>query len=95
MQFVAIADVKESVRESVKSYVDGIYGNKECEMIHDVAELLPRKDIDALLIATSDRWHGPMACGRRRAERTCTARAWRHVHHGELRRSPKTCAAMA
>ena len=61
VQFVAIADVKESVRESVKSYVDNIYGNKECEMIHDVAELLPRKDIDALLTATSDRWHGPMA----------------------------------
>ena len=61
VQFVAIADVKESVRENVKSYVDGIYGNKECEMVHDAAELLPRKDIDALLIATSDRWHGPMA----------------------------------
>src|ERR1700692_688066 len=61
VQFVAIADVKESVREGVKSYVDGIYGNKECEMIHDVAELLPRKDIDALLIATSDRWQRPLA----------------------------------
>jgi len=61
VHFVAIADVKESVRENVKSYVDGVYGNKECEMVRDVAELLPRNDIDALLIATSDRWHGPMA----------------------------------
>jgi predicted dehydrogenase len=60
VQFVAIADVKESARENVKSYVDGYYGNNSCQMHRDAAELLARKDIDALLIATSDRWHGPM-----------------------------------
>ena len=61
VQFVAIADVRESARENVKSYVDGYYGNNACQMLRDPAELLARKDIDALLIATSDRWHGPMA----------------------------------
>jgi predicted dehydrogenase len=30
-------------------------------MYRDPAEILARPDIDALLIATSDRWHGPMA----------------------------------
>ena len=60
VQFVAIADVKESARENVKSYVDGYYGNNACQMHRDAAEVLARKDIDALLIATSDRWHGPM-----------------------------------
>jgi predicted dehydrogenase len=60
VQFVAIADVQERAREAVKSYVDGFYKNTACQMLRDPAELLARKDIDALLIATSDRWHGPM-----------------------------------
>ncbi|MCE5310731.1 MAG: Gfo/Idh/MocA family oxidoreductase [Acidobacteriales bacterium] len=60
VQFVAIADVKESARENVKSFVDRHYGNNACQMYRDPADLLARKDIDALLIATSDRWHGPM-----------------------------------
>ncbi|MCC7174516.1 MAG: Gfo/Idh/MocA family oxidoreductase [Bryobacterales bacterium] len=61
VQFVAIADVQESSREAVKSFVDGYYSNNDCQMYRDPADLLARQDIDALLIATSDRWHGPMA----------------------------------
>jgi len=61
VRFVAIADVRESAREAVKSAVDSYYKNHDCVMYRDPAELLARKDIDALLIATSDRWHGPMA----------------------------------
>ncbi|MCC6856982.1 MAG: Gfo/Idh/MocA family oxidoreductase [Bryobacterales bacterium] len=61
VRFVAIADIRESARENVKSYVDRHYKNNECKMYRDPAELLERKDIDALLITTSDRWHGPMA----------------------------------
>lgn len=61
VRFVAIADVRESAREEVKSFVDNHYGNTDCKMYRDPAELLARPDIDALLIATSDRWHGPMA----------------------------------
>jgi Oxidoreductase family, C-terminal alpha/beta domain/Oxidoreductase family, NAD-binding Rossmann fold len=61
VRFVAIADVRESARESVKSYVDRHYKNNDCKMYRDPAELLAHKDIDALLITTSDRWHGPMA----------------------------------
>ena len=61
VKFVAIADVRESAREMVKSTVDGYYKNNDCQMYKDPAEILARKDIDALLIATSDRWHGPMA----------------------------------
>jgi predicted dehydrogenase len=60
VQFVAIADVRESAREAVKSYVDGFYKNNACEMLRDPEQMLARKDIDALLIATSDRWHGTM-----------------------------------
>lgn len=61
VKFVAIADVRDSAREMVKSAVDKHYGNNECVMHKDPAEILARKDIDALLIATSDRWHGLMA----------------------------------
>ena len=61
VKFVAIADVRESAREMVKSTVDNYYKNNDCKMYRDPAEILARPDIDALLIATSDRWHGPMA----------------------------------
>lgn len=61
VKFVGVADVREDAREMVKSTVDGYYGNNECKMYRDPAEILARPDVDALLIATSDRWHGPMA----------------------------------
>lgn len=61
VRFAAIADIRDSARETVKSTVDNYYKNNDCVMYCDPAELLARKDIDCLLIATSDRWHGPMA----------------------------------
>ncbi|MCC7176266.1 MAG: Gfo/Idh/MocA family oxidoreductase [Bryobacterales bacterium] len=60
VEFVAVADIRESARETIKSYVDGYYKRDACQMYRDPEQLLARKDIDAVLIATSDRWHGPM-----------------------------------
>jgi hypothetical protein len=58
VQFVAICDAKRASRESVKRVVDGQYGNSDCKMYADMREFLAsRPDIDALLIATGDRWH--------------------------------------
>jgi len=58
VQFVAICDAKKSQREAVKRIVDTKYGNKDCAMYRDMREFLAqRTDIDALLIATGDRWH--------------------------------------
>ena len=54
---VAIADVQASRRDAGKSLVDGHYGNSDCVLYRDFRELLDRKDIDAVLIATGDRWH--------------------------------------
>lgn len=59
VQCVAIADVQSNRRNAGKKLVDETYGNTECRLYEDFRELLDRKDIDAVLIATGDRWHGP------------------------------------
>lgn len=57
VQFVAVCDVRNERREEIKSLADKKYGNRDCAAYSDMFELLARPDIDAVLIATSDRWH--------------------------------------
>ena len=57
VQFVAIADCQDDRREAVKDMADKKYGNQDCAMYRDFREMLARQDIDAVLIATGDRWH--------------------------------------
>jgi predicted dehydrogenase len=57
VQFTAICDVQRSRREQVKKMADSKYGNTDCAMYRDMFELLARRDIDAVLIATGDHWH--------------------------------------
>jgi len=57
VQFVAICDAQRNRREAVKATADAHYGNKDCAVYRDMHELLARPDIDAVLIATGDRWH--------------------------------------
>jgi len=57
VQFVAICDVKEARRLTIKRKADDLYGNKDCAMYRDMRELLARPDIDAVLIATGPNWH--------------------------------------
>lgn len=57
VQFTAVCDVRKVRREAAKATVDGKYGNKDCAVHVDLRELLARPDIDAVLIATGDRWH--------------------------------------
>jgi predicted dehydrogenase len=59
VQCVAICDVQASRREAGKALVDRHYGHSDCTPFRDFRELLARKDIDAVLIATGDRWHAP------------------------------------
>ncbi len=59
IQCVAIADVQESRRAAGKKLVDEHYGNQSCELYRDFRELLDRDDIDAVIVATGDRWHAP------------------------------------
>jgi hypothetical protein len=58
VQFVAICDLRKDRREAVKAIVDKHNGNNDCKMYPEMREYLAeRPDIDALLIATGDRWH--------------------------------------
>ncbi len=54
---VAIADVQKSRRDAGNQLVDKHYGDNDCKLYRDFRELLDRKDIDAVLVATGDRWH--------------------------------------
>ena len=57
VQFVAICDVRRERRDAIKAMADAHYGNQDCARYVDMKEMLARPDIDAVLIATSDRWH--------------------------------------
>lgn len=57
VQFVAVADVQKARRDAAKAMADARNGNTDCATYADFRELLARQDIDAVLIATGDRWH--------------------------------------
>ncbi len=61
VQFVAVCDVKEARRKSVKAMADKHHGNSDCKTYIDYREILDRKDIDSVLIATGPNWHATMA----------------------------------
>jgi len=67
VQFVAVCDVQKDRRDRAKATVDRTYGGKDCAAYRDFRELLARGDLDAVLIATGDRWHTPAAVRAMRA----------------------------
>jgi len=54
---LAIADVQAKRRDAGKLLVDTAYGNQDLQLHRDFRELLDRPDIDAVIVATGDRWH--------------------------------------
>ena len=58
VQWVAVCDALKDRREAAKNKVDSKYGNKDCALYADLRQLLAeRTDVEAVLIATGDRWH--------------------------------------
>ena len=78
LQCVAVCDVKRSARDRAKRMADERYENKDCQTYRDLRELLDRKDIDAVMIATGPNWHAAAASLAARAgkdmycEKPCT-----------------------
>jgi len=61
VRILAICDVRRDNRERAKATTDAFYGNTDCTAYRDYRELLARQDIDAVYIATGDRWHAQMS----------------------------------
>jgi hypothetical protein len=58
VRFVAVCDVDKGRREAAKRMVDETNGSKDCAAYIDMRQLFAeRPDVEAVLIATGDRWH--------------------------------------
>jgi len=58
---VAACDVDQSHLRDVVGVVNKHYKNKDCRAYHDFRELMARPDIDAVMLAVPDHWHGLIA----------------------------------
>jgi hypothetical protein len=59
VRVVAVCDVHKGNREAARNHVNARYGNQDCTAYRDLRELLAKPGLDAVLIATGDRWHAP------------------------------------
>lgn len=57
VQWVAVSDARADRLASAKELIDTHYGTTACQAFGDFRELLACKAIDAVLIATGNRWH--------------------------------------
>jgi predicted dehydrogenase len=58
VQWVAVCDVRKGQRDAAKHVVDRKQGTKDCAVYYDLRRLLAeRNDVEAVLIATGERWH--------------------------------------
>ena len=57
VRVLAVCDVNSVRREAAKRRVDDANKNTDCAAYNDFRQLIERKDIDAVCIATPDHWH--------------------------------------
>ncbi len=58
LQFLAVCDCRADRLRSGKEMVDAHYRNQDCRAYADFREVLALADVDAVFIATGNRWHG-------------------------------------
>ena len=56
--WAAVSDCRADRLRNAKEMVDKHYGNTDCRAYPDFQEMLAQPDIDAVMIATGNRWHG-------------------------------------
>lgn len=71
-QYVAVCDLDEEHLAAAKTKIDKKYGNQDCATYRAFEEVLSRRDIDAVSIATPDHWHALVAVQ--------AARAGKHIY---------------
>ncbi len=68
-QVLAVCDVDTAHRNNARDLVNKAYGNSDCAVYNDFRDVLARRDIDAVMIATPDHWHGIIAVAAARARK--------------------------
>ena len=61
VRVLAVCDAMRDRREQMKKDVDAFYKNSDCKAYRDFREMFARPDIDALYVASGDRWHAQLA----------------------------------
>ncbi len=61
VRVLAVCDVDKRHRDRAKQMVDAKHGNTDCTTHNDFREVISRKDIDTVMIATPDQWHSIVA----------------------------------
>jgi len=71
-QVLAVCDPYDDRQQQARKMVDEKYASKDCKTYRDFREVLARRDIDAVAIATQDHWHALIA--------TAAAKAGKHIY---------------
>jgi predicted dehydrogenase len=66
-QVVAVCDIDANHLENARALVNQKYGNQDCRTYHNFEDVLARNDIDAVMLAVPDHWHGLLSVAAARA----------------------------